>query len=89
MKYYEFTKTDYYALIAASDMMKAMKIYVEVVAYDSVEELRLNSLHPNEISKEHALLKLFLSFPAGTVKELKEEFDSCVDYPLLIDKSLL
>jgi len=96
LKYYEFNKTDYYALLAVKEvktdnMIKAMKLYVKYVAYDSVDELRANSMHPKEISKNEALLK-FLMSPSSeemTVKNVVKQFNDCEDSVLLIDGSLL
>lgn len=96
MRYFEFNKTDYYALVAvkpdkADSMIKAMKLYVAYVAYDSVYELRRESLHPEEVTKDHALLK-FLAAPGNddvTVGVLKKQFNECVDLPLLVDTALI
>lgn len=96
MRYFEFNRTDYYALISVKPskvdtMIKAMKVYVEYVSYDSVDELRIEGLHPDEVTKEQAMLKFFLApgsedTPIGV---LKQQFDECVDSVLLIDQSLL
>lgn len=95
MRYYEFNKADYYALLAVkeskgSTMMKAMKLYVEHIAYDDVTELRVNGLHPNEISKDEALLK-FLKAPGNEELKIQDAvklFNNCEDGILLIDSAL-
>jgi len=96
VRYFEFNKTDYYALIAVATeedaITDAMEIYAKHVAYDSVEELKSNGLYPDELTKDQALLK-FLTAKRNedfTVKRLLQEFEGCnEDCVLLIDGLLL
>lgn len=55
MRYFEFNKHDYYALMAVKDggEEKAIELYVQIVAGDSIEEEGL----PLEITRGQALSK--------------------------------
>lgn len=55
MKYFEFNKHEYYALIAVDgDADKAIEVYVENVGGDSVEQVKEEGF-PSEITREQAL----------------------------------
>mgnify|MGYP001237913554 FL=1 len=96
MRYFEFNKTDYYALVAVATeedaITDAMETYVKYVAYDSVDELISDALYPDELTKDQALLK-FLTAKGNedyTVGQLVKEFEACdEDCVLLIDYSLI
>ncbi|WGT37772.1 hypothetical protein QH639_18300 [Lysinibacillus sp. 1 U-2021] len=90
MKYYEFNKHEYYALIKAKTAQKSMEIYVENVAGESVEQIK-NEGTPDLLNKYDAFVKYGLA-----PKEVDENFEETVKYfeeetegLLLIDGSLL
>ncbi|OUB41429.1 hypothetical protein [Bacillus thuringiensis] len=92
MKYFEFDKHEYYALIAAEDTDKAVGIYVENVAGDSVEQIKEEGI-PSEITREQAL-EIFTNTlnaicPTEKKKKWEEEFNEYKDDPILIDSSLM
>lgn len=65
MKYFEFNKHDYYAIIKAEDSLKACKEYQYYVAGESVEEV-LEEGNPNEITALKALEVYGSTAPKGT-----------------------
>lgn len=90
MKYYEFNKHEYYALIKAKTAQKAMEIYVDQVAGDSVEQVKAEGMF-DFLNKYDAFVKYGLA-----PKEVEENFEETVKYfedetegLLLIDGSLL
>lgn len=90
MKYYEFNKHDYYALIKAETAQKSMELYVEYVAGDSVEQIKTEGT-PDLLNKYDAFVKYGLA-----PKEVNENFEEAVKYfeddtegLLLIDGSLI
>ena len=97
--YYEFNENEYYGLVAVNveendlktvPYKKATKMYVEVIAGDSVDEI-LDEAEPNLRTKEYAFMK-FMNAPNTlnqTVRDLIQEFESTTDGVLLIDGSLL
>lgn|SRR5690625_3034563 len=99
MKYFEFNRHDYYALIAVEIpkvpvttciLNKAYKVYLENVGGESLYELK-NEGTPTEITKKQALLKFLKckdneDVPVG---KLFKEFEECRDHVLLIDGGLL
>nr|WP_254520677.1 hypothetical protein [Bacillus cereus] len=54
MKYFEFDKHGYWAMVAAEDEEKAIEVYVEEVAGESIEEIKEGG-EPTEITREQAL----------------------------------
>jgi len=93
MKYFEFNKHEYYALIAVDgDIDKAIEVYVEYVGGDSVEQIKEEGF-PSEITREQAL-EIFintLNAICSTEKKHKweEEFNEYKDAPIIIDGSLM
>ncbi|MBY0131332.1 hypothetical protein H0177_13800 [Bacillus cereus] len=93
MKYFEFNKHEYYALIAVDgDVDKAIEVYVEYVGGDSVEQIKEEGF-PSEITREQAL-EIFintLNAICSTEKKHKweEEFNEYKDAPIMIDGSLM
>lgn len=90
MKYYEFNKHEYYALIKAKTAQKSMEIYVENVAGDSVEQIRSEGT-PDILNKYDAFVTYGLA-----PKDVNENFEESVNYfedetesLLLIDGSLI
>lgn len=57
IKYFEFSKAAYYALVASSDMKGAIDLYIEEICYDNLQQLHDDHAYPIEISKEEALSK--------------------------------
>ncbi|ABS23183.1 hypothetical protein [Bacillus cytotoxicus] len=92
MKYFEFNKHEYYALIAVNgDVDKAIEIYVENVAGDSAEQVKEEAV-PVELTREQALSTYLVSLARPTIdtpiNKLHAEFCDCEDSVLLIDGSL-
>lgn len=97
--YYEFDENEYYGLVAVSveendfkttPYKKATKMYVEVIAGGSVNEV-LDEAEPNERTKEYAFMK-FMNAPNTmdeTVRDLIQEFEDTTDGVLLVDGSLI
>ncbi|MDC4242678.1 hypothetical protein NE398_21395 [Clostridium tertium] len=73
MKFYEFDKYEYYALIGAENEDNAIVGYIEVVA--DIEEEEKN-LYPNEISIKEALKRYVKATIEGceTEKEKTRDF---------------
>jgi len=95
--YCEFNKHEYYALIAVKKTrhftqvyQKAYKLYVEIVAGESVNEIKQEGLF-DELTKDQASLKFMLieENQGRIVKELVEMFESIEDAVVLIDSSLI
>lgn len=64
MKYFEFNKHEFYAIIKAEDISKACKEYFYYVACNSVEEV-LAEGNPDEISALKALAIYGSTAPSG------------------------
>lgn len=96
MKYYEFIKGDYYALIAVEEsedsIKEAMEVYVREVAYDTLEEMIEDKNFPAEIQRDEALLEFLEAVaktePDITVRKAINDFKECKNATLLIDGSL-
>ncbi|WP_436863969.1 hypothetical protein [Bacillus fungorum] len=92
MKYFEFDKHGYWAMIAAEDEEKAIEVYVEEVAGESIEEIEEEG-EPTEITREQALNRYTEASisVAGylTIEEITKEFNECKNTTLLIDSSLI
>ncbi|WP_420972140.1 hypothetical protein [Bacillus thuringiensis] len=90
MRYFEFNKHDYYALMAVKDggEEKAIDLYVEIVAGESIEEVEEEGL-PVEITREQALAKYLDVMGKDNISEWIKMFDQCENLPLLIDGTLV
>ena len=55
MKYFEFNKQEYWALVSAESVEKAYEVYAEEVAYESAEEVEEEG-EPKEIHAVDAAL---------------------------------
>lgn len=90
MRYFEFAKHDYYALMAVKDggEEKAIELYVEIVAGESIEEVEEEGL-PVEITREQALSKYLDVMGRDDISEWIKMFDQCENLPLLIDGTLV
>lgn len=95
--YCEFNKHDYYALIAVkkdkpyrSVYQKAYKLYLEIVAGESIHELKQEGQY-DELTKDQALLKFLLidENKDKTVRQLVTDFEAIEDNVVLIDSSLV
>lgn len=73
MKFYEFDKYEYYALIGAENEENAMVGYIEVVA-DIVKDEE--DLHPGIISKDEAIER----FKKGMIEGCETEEDKIEDF---------
>lgn len=96
MRYFEFTKTEYYALVSVSEehesaAEKAAQIYLGFIGEENRKELPEGSLNATELPKEAAFYKFMraLGNEEVQVKEALEDFDNCIDGFLLIDGSLI
>lgn len=92
MKYFEFNKHEYYALIAVNgDVDQAIEIYVENVAGDSAEQVKEEAV-PVELTREQALVTYLVSLARPTIdtpmNQLHADFCDCGDGVLLIDGAL-
>jgi len=90
MKYYEFNKHEYYALIKAKTTQKAIEIYVEYVAGESVEQIKAEG-ELDLLNKYDAFVK-FIIAPTETgvsIKDLMRDFEEDLEEVLLFDGSLL
>lgn len=95
VKYYEFDKQEYYALIVVKGKFfdaynKAFKIYVEYVGGEDVYEVKREG-SPTELTKDQALLRFIKAKnnENETVGNLIKQFEKAENFPLLIDGSLL
>jgi len=96
VKYFEFNKHDYYALLAVEEensldaKSKAIDLYVKYIGGEDIEEISEEGI-PDEISKDQALLKFMRGTgnEDETVGKLTKEFNEMKDLPLLVDGSLL
>lgn len=73
MKFFEFNSYEYYALILAKTMEKAMMAYDEEVACIEEEE---KDLKPDEITLESALLK----YKKGNIEGCESEEEKIEDF---------
>lgn len=91
MKYFEFDKHGYWAMVAAEDEDKAIEVYVEEVAGESIEEIEEEG-EPTKITRKQALNRYIESSisVAGylTIEEITKEFNERKNTTLLIDSSL-
>ncbi|QWH76428.1 hypothetical protein EXW59_06800 [Bacillus mycoides] len=89
MRYFEFNKHDYYALMAVKDggEEKAIELYVENVAGESIEEVEEGL--PVEITREQALSKYLDVMGKGDISEWIKMFNQCENLPVLIDGTLV
>lgn len=92
MKFYEFNKFEYYALIGAENQDEAIKVYRLNVAYIPYEKDEI----PDEITKEKAWEKFKEAVDSQTLCTFEEDILKDFNYQvnnssvalLLIDKSL-
>lgn len=92
MKYFEFAKHEYYAVVAAESVEKAVDIYLEIVGHEEEKEVR--AIKPTEISFSAAFrcyrsvrakedgLKYF--FPT----EYMETFDAMKNTAIVLDGAI-
>ena len=74
MKYFEFNKHDYYAIIKAEDVFDACKEYQYYVGGDSIEQVLIEA-NPDEITALKALEVYGSTAPKGTpFTEVLESF---------------
>ncbi|PEP21723.1 hypothetical protein CN566_28385 [Bacillus wiedmannii] len=91
MKYFEFDKHGYWAMIAAVDEEKAIEVYVDVVAGENTAEVEGEGF-PTEVTKQQAMRQyidvLHHTTPLKTEDIIKDfnEFENSV---VLIDSSLV
>ncbi|QUW34583.1 hypothetical protein J8Y17_28235 (plasmid) [Bacillus cereus] len=93
MKYFEFDKYEYYALVATDgDIDKAIEIYAENVAGESVEQLKEDEGLPTEIERKQALQQYINATaevsPVTKVSEIVKDFNEHENSVLLICGSL-
>ncbi|WLR44463.1 hypothetical protein LC087_19370 (plasmid) [Bacillus carboniphilus] len=97
MRYFEFNKQEYYALIAVEDCEnakeKAFEVYAEQVAGNSIEEVKLEG-EPKQLDKFHALCRYIVDVKDeddnNKISELIDEFTSATKTTLLlIDRDLV
>ncbi|MGX5472594.1 hypothetical protein [Bacillus toyonensis] len=92
MRYFEFDKHEYYALVAADgEADRAIEIYVENVAGESIEQLKEEGL-PTEIKKKQALQKYINATaevsPVTKVSKIVKDFNEHENSVVLICGSL-
>lgn len=92
MKYFEFNKHEYWAIVAAEDAQKAFAVYVAEVGGDSITQI-IEEGYPAEVSKDRVLgLMLMVSAPNGildgTVESVTKELESRVNTTVLITNQL-
>lgn len=89
MKFFEFNKCEYYALIGAETEEKAIEFYEEIVA-----NIENNDQKPTEISRFRAKEKLMFKIENWNDKikahqEFTEMAEKSEPYLVLIDSSLV
>ncbi|PEN99220.1 hypothetical protein CN556_04220 [Bacillus wiedmannii] len=92
MKYFEFNKQEYWALLAAESVEKAYEVYAEEVAYESAEEVEEEG-EPKEIHAVDAALM----YEEAILKEdgdrhpseIAKEFNSLKNTTVLITPELV
>lgn len=88
MKFYEFNKFEYYALIGAKSEQEAKNYYVEIVA-DIEGDEKLDKITKKEAEKK--LLNICETEEEKT--KARKEFNECIlqdePYLVLVDRSLL
>ena len=91
MKYFEFDKHEYWALVAAESKEKACEIYAEEVAYDSVEQVK-EAGEPKEIYRIGALKKytevVLKENDSISNESIRKTFDSLKNTTILITSEL-
>ncbi|EJQ71620.1 hypothetical protein [Bacillus cereus] len=91
MKYFEFNKQEYWALVAAETLEKACEVYAEEVAYYSIEEVKEvgepKEMHPIDaaLMYERAVLK---EGDDRKLSEIAKEFISLKNTTVLITSEL-
>lgn len=106
VQYFEFREQDYYGLVAVKTNLKgldrvqrvtakigvdkAFEVYVDIIAGETIEEIKEEG-YPTEISKSEALLKFLLALDnsSESVGDLISQFEAVANGALLIDSSLM
>lgn len=71
MRYFEFDKHEYWALVVAENTEKALDVYTEIVASESGEQVRGEGI-PTEITKKQARRKYVDTLLVTTSSALDE-----------------
>ncbi|PHF94211.1 hypothetical protein [Bacillus wiedmannii] len=90
MKYFEFNKHEYRAMVAARDVEQAVEVYVDVVAGENTEEVKEEGL-PTEITKQQAMRRYIDVLHQTTslnTEEIIKDFNKFEGSVVLIDASL-
>ncbi|MEC2869948.1 hypothetical protein ACIQHV_11135 [Bacillus bombysepticus] len=91
MKYFEFNKHEYWALVAAESVEKAYEVYAEEVACESAEQVKEEG-EPKEVDSISAFIKYKKSVLAESDSQSNEEiqktFDSLKNTTILITSEL-
>lgn len=88
MKYFEFNKHEYYAIIKAENYLKAIINYQKLVSGESIQEVFVEGV-PDEITALKALEIYSSTAPKGTtITEVLESFLK-QDSLIVIDGSLV
>ena len=106
VRYFEFREQEYYGLVAVKTDLKgldrlqrakakvgankAFELYVDIIAGETVDEIKEEG-YPTEISKSEALLKFLLALDNAdeSVGDLISQFEAVANGALLIDSSLM
>lgn len=90
MRYFEFDKHEYWALVAAENTEKALDVYTEIVAGESGEQVRGEGI-PTEITKKQARRKYvdaLLSTTSSALDEIILDFNQRKNDVVLIESSV-
>ncbi|MCU4733446.1 hypothetical protein OCE56_24645 [Bacillus cereus] len=91
MKYFEFNKHEYWALVAAESVEKAYEVYAEEVACESVEQVKEEG-DPKEVDSITAFIKytkaVLAESDSQSNEEIQKTFDSLRNTTILITSDL-
>ncbi|MCU5352480.1 hypothetical protein [Bacillus cereus] len=91
MKYFEFDKHEYWALVAVESVEKAYEVYAEEVAYESVEQVKEDG-DPKEVDSISAFIKytkaVLAESDSQSNEEIQKTFDSLRNTTILITSEL-
>ncbi|MFK4375246.1 hypothetical protein ABH948_000642 [Bacillus sp. RC218] len=90
MKYFEFNKHEYWAMVVAENTEKAIEVYVGAVAGETIEEVKEEGF-PTEITKQQAMRQYIDVLHQTTslkTEEIIKDFNEFEDSVVLIDSSL-
>ncbi|HIE8456396.1 TPA: hypothetical protein ACXPT9_005444 [Bacillus cereus] len=90
MRYFEFDKHEYWALVAAENTEKAFDVYTEIVAGESGDQVREEGV-PTEITKKQARRKYvdaLLSTTSSALDEIILGFNQRKNDVVLIESSV-